>query len=177
LCQCLVQMRFNGAAFRVLFSGGIVIPIYAAYPIGFQDLSRMLFKFSVIQLPMFLIYAGVSGALIAHSLGMDFPNNALLGLKAGLLIFAARFIITALAFSSGTNDSSKFRIRTIGLLFIFVACCGLFLGLGAAGFFVSNAALSWLLSFAAILDAYALFRIYGWFYNANRFDLMAFPRR
>jgi hypothetical protein len=27
-----------------------------------------------------------------------------------------------------------------------------------------------------VLDAYAFFRIYGWFYHANRFDLLSLPR-
>jgi hypothetical protein len=29
----------------------------------------------------------------------------------------------------------------------------------------------------AVLDAYVLFAVYGWFYHANRFDLMNIPRR
>jgi hypothetical protein len=42
LCQCLAQIWSNGAAFRVMLNGGIIIPIYAVYPVTFRDLSRTL---------------------------------------------------------------------------------------------------------------------------------------
>ena len=29
----------------------------------------------------------------------------------------------------------------------------------------------------AVLEGYAFFQTYGWFYHANRFDLMSFPRQ
>ena len=32
------------------------------------------------------------------------------------------------------------------------------------------------LTLIAILFAYLLFRVYGWFYHQNRFDLMNIPR-
>ena len=54
-----------------------------------------------------------------------------------------------------------------------VVCLGLlFMGLGAAGMFAPVGLLAWSLVALAVLDAYLLFRVYGWFYHANRFDLM-----
>ncbi|HTR44044.1 MAG TPA: hypothetical protein VMH87_20715 [Pseudomonadales bacterium] len=177
LCQCLVQIWSNGAAFRIMFNGGILIPIYAAYPIAFRDLSRTFLKLSVIQLPMFLVYTTVSMVLLAPFLGLVFFDSVVFGFKAGLLIFASRFIITIMAFSARTNDTARFRVRTIALILIFLLLGCLFLGLSGAGLFVPNAAISWLVSAAAVFDAYALLGIYGWFFNAYRFDLMSVPRR
>jgi hypothetical protein len=176
-CQCLAQILGNGTAFRVMFNSGVRIPIYAAYPITFRELSGTLFKSAVIQLPLFIIYTMACAVLIAHLTGLDFSKGIILGFKVGFLVFAGRFITTTLAFSSCTNDSTRFRIRTIALIPLFLGGVGLFLVLGGAALFVSNALVAWLLWLIALFDAYALFRIYGWFYHANSFDLMSFPRR
>jgi hypothetical protein len=177
LLQCLAQIWSNGAAFRVMLNSGIIIPMYAVYPVTFRDLSGTLFKLSIIQLPLFLVYAMASVVLVGHFAGLNFLAGIALGFKIGLLIFATRFIITVLAFSARTNDTAKFRIRTIALIFIFLVLGILFLALSSGGVFVLNPGLSWFLSLAAVFDAYALFKIYGWFFNANRFDLMSVPRR
>jgi hypothetical protein len=177
LCQCLVQIWSNGATFRIIFSGGVLIPIYAAYPIAFRELSRTLFKLSIIQLPMFLVYTTASVVLVGRYWGLDFFDSGVLGLKIGFLIFATRFIMTALAFSARSNDTTGFRVRPIALILAFLILGCLFLGLVGGGLLVPNPVLSWVLSLAAVGDAYALFSIYGWFYNANRFDLMSFPKR
>jgi len=50
------------------------------------------------------------------------------------------------------------------------------LGLGAASLFVSDYRIAWTLWLLAGLDSYALFRVYGWFYDANRFDLISLPK-
>jgi hypothetical protein len=177
LSQGLLQMCLMGNAFRGMFNSGVLIPIYAAYPITFRDLSGILFKLSVIQLPLFVLYAMSAGLLIGHLVGLDFISGIIDGLKAGFLIFAGRFVLTIFAFSAGTNDSSRFRLRTIGLIVLVIGGVLLFMLLGSAGLFVPNMLAGWLLCLAAMFDAYAMFRIYCWFYNANRFDLMSLPRR
>jgi hypothetical protein len=177
LCQCLAQMWTNGSAFQVMLCSGVNIPMFAAYPISFLELSGTLFKTSAIQLPLFIAYSIAGAIVILYLTGMPIGYGIILGFKAGILISAARFITTALAFSACTNDSSRFRVRNFALLVVFVGCACLFVALGGAGLFVPDTLVAWLLWFAAILDAYALFRIYGWFYHASCFDLMSFPRR
>jgi hypothetical protein len=176
-CQSLAQMWANGAAFRVLLNNGIKIPMYAAYPITFLELSRTLFKSSIIQLPLFIAYTMSCAILITYLTATPIVFGIIIGFKAGLLVFASRFITTALAFSACTNDSTRFRVRNITLVVVFIVCGCLFVFLGGAGLFVPDTLVAWLLWLAALLDAYALFRIYGWFYHANCFDLMSFPRR
>ena len=45
------------------------------------------------------------------------------------------------------------------------------------GLFQPNVGLSWLLWSLALVDAYVLLAVYGWFYNGRWFDLMITPRR
>jgi hypothetical protein len=52
-----------------------------------------------------------------------------------------------------------------------------FIGLAAASLFVPDQRIALPLLALTLLEAYAAFRLYGWFYHANRFDLMRIPQR
>ena len=99
------------------------------------------------------------------------------GLKAGGLVFASRFILIVFAVSSCTNSTARLRWSTLGLVVSILGLCIAFLILGGLGFFAVGSSRGWLLIPPAILDAYALFRIYAWFHNRGGFDLMSFPRQ
>ncbi len=167
----------NGSAFRSLLSSGVRMHIYAVYPITFRELSHTLFKASVVQLPMFIAYTMACAVLISYLTGTPIGFGIIIGFKVGFLIFAARFITTTLAFSACTNDSTQFRLRTIALVFVFIGMACAFVALGGGSIFVPNPFVAWLLFLAAVFDAYALFRIYGWFHSRNKFDLMNFAQR
>jgi len=137
----------------------------------------MLFKASVIQLPMFIAYTVACAVLVSYLAGTPIGWGIIIGFKVGLLIFAARFITTTLAFSGSTNDSTQFRLRTIALVLLFIGLACAFVALGGGSLFVPNPIIAWLLFLAAVFDAYALFRIYGWFHSMNKFDLMNFAQR
>jgi hypothetical protein len=132
----------------------------------------MLFKVAAIQLPFFVVYALVCAVLLSYLNWTPFGLGMVAGVKLAFLIFSARFITTTLAFSTCTNDSTQFRLRTIVLVVSFVGSALLFLAMGAGSLFAPNPYLAWILWVAAIADAYGLSRIYGWFHNANQFDLM-----
>lgn len=179
--QALNQILLIGGAFRPTSCSGVNIPLYAAYAIGFRELARVLFKCTLIQAPFLLLYTTLGAALATYLAGhFSLIESVSLGVKVGGLLLATRFIAVTFAFSSGTNDTLQFRFLAL-FMFGFVAIAGiLYLGLGAAGVLASLGApafsgtslLAWGLTALAILDAYALFRIYGWFYHLNRFDLM-----
>ncbi len=156
---------------------GVNIPLYAGYAIGFRELARLLFKCSLIQLALLIPFAVVSSILVFFLAGLSVPAGALFGLKAGGLLFVSRFIFVTCGFSSGTNDTSMVRLRSAVLLMVVVGCGLVFITLGGASLFVPQQQVAWLLWGLAALDAYAFFRLYGWFYHANRFDLMSLPRR
>jgi len=173
--QALGQILNSGAAFRPMFCSGVNIPVYAGYGIGYRELSRLLIKCCMVQLPFFLPFITVCGMLVALMVDWPWQTGIVIGFKAGILLFGARFITIMFAFSGGTNDNSKFRVRTL-MLFAAIISLGLaFLGLGAASLLVP-APSAWIFPGLAVLDAYVLFRVYGWFYHANRFDLMQLPR-
>ena len=146
----------------------------SVYGIGFRELSRVLFKISFVQFPLLL--ACLIGCSLLVGQLIDWPAAAALqiALKASLLAIALRFVFLTLAFSSGTNDTSRL-FRATPLLTCVVLFGGGFLGLAAGSMFASDAAV-WILALLAVLDAYVLLRLYGWFYNGRRFDLMAVPR-
>jgi len=171
------QVFGSGAAFQIRFNNGVKIPVHAGFPIGFRELSRVLFKCSLIQLPLLIPYVMVCAALIGHLAGVGIAFAMLAGFKAAFLFCASRFIFVALGFSSGTNDSTGFRPRTLALVAVVVGLGLVFLILGAAGLFVPDAVTAWVLWALALCDAYALFRVYGWFYHANWFDLMKIQAR
>jgi hypothetical protein len=176
-CQLLAQVLVGGPAFGKVQCSGVLIPIYAGFPIGFRELARLLFKCTVAQLPLLMSFTVVAGACTAWLTDFAITDGVTFGFKISGLLFATRFIFVTFGFSSGTNDTSGIRLRTVALVVSMIGSGGLFLLLGAAGLFVPSIPLAWSLWVLAILDAYGFFRIYGWFYHANRFDLMGVPRR
>jgi hypothetical protein len=118
-----------------------------------------------------------STIIVFHHLGLPLADGALIGVKAAGLILVSRWIFVTFAFSSGTNDSSMRSFRSLAILLLIVVCNLGFLGLGAGSLFAPRQDLAWLLWGLAVVDAYGFFRFYGWFYNANRFDLMSIPRQ
>jgi hypothetical protein len=177
VCQALGRLLTNGTAFQLAHCGGVNIPIYANYPIGFLELGAFLFKYSLTQLPFVLLFSMASGVLMFHLCGWPLTLGAWSGLKAAGLLLASRFILLTFSFSSGTNDTSRIRVWSI-LLVLFAAffCLG-FAGLGAASLLLPDPVAAWLCWATAALEAYAFFRIYGWFYHRNQFDLMSLPRQ
>ncbi|HEX5219442.1 MAG TPA: hypothetical protein VFZ59_07725 [Verrucomicrobiae bacterium] len=97
----------NGRAFSPVFCSGVNIQLYAVYPIGYRDLSHVLFKYSFVQLPLVVGFLIVCGLVTAYLFRWQFPLGALLGFKTAFLLAALRLIFVALAFSSGTNDSTR----------------------------------------------------------------------
>jgi hypothetical protein len=177
VCQVLAQVLATGRAFQLVRCSGVNIPLYAAYPIGFRELGRLLFKCSLVQLPLLMPFAVISSILVFFLTNLSIVAGALFGIKAGGLIFVSRCIFVAFAFSSGTNDTSMVRLRSVVLL-LFVVLWGLaFVALGGASLFVPGQYVAWLLWGLAAIDAYAFFRVYGWFYHRTRFDLMSLPQR
>ena len=177
VCQALTQVLTTGGAFQLVRCSGVNIPLYAGYPIGFRELAHLLFKCSLVQFPALILFAVTSIALVFFPVKASVSEGVLFGLKLAGLLLVSRFISVACAFSSGTNDTSRIRARSVVLL-LFVIVCGLvFVALGGASLFVPSRAIAWLLWGLAALDAYAFFRGYGWFYHGHRFDLISLPRQ
>jgi hypothetical protein len=176
-CQALAQILATGRAFQLLPSSGQNVPAYAVLPVGFRELGTLLFKCTLIQGPLLLPFMTICGAAISWLADFPLALGALAGCKAGFLVMAGRFIALTFSFSSGTNDSATFRLRTLAL-FMEILVVGLsFMGLGLASLLVPSQSLAFLCLAGAAIASYAFFRIYGWFYHRMRLDLVNPPRR
>lgn len=185
-CQVMGQILSTGAAFGAVMINGVQIPVYAAYPITFRDLSRTLLKCSAIQMPLFTLLMMAIMVLLTRCSGLTVAMSIIIGINASLVFWGARFFLLVFSFSSGSNDSSTFGLRSLTLFVFFALFGSLFLILavftavfsiaGAVSGIISDLQLVlWIGSILTLLDGYAFFRIYGWFYHANRFDLMRLP--
>jgi hypothetical protein len=176
LISALAQVLSSGTAFQSISFSGVTIPLYAAIGIGLRELTRVLLKLSFIQIPFLICYTLAGSLFGCLLLGYPCLSGAIFAVKLAGLVLASRFIFLTFSFSSGTNDSSKFRLRTIGLFSVIIGFPVLFLVLGGASLFFPNQLLASGLFCLACLDAYVFFCVYGWFYHANRFDLMNQPQ-
>ncbi len=176
VCQVLGRVLDNGHAFQPVLCGGVNIPVYAVYPIGYRELGRLLMKYSLVQLSPLLAFTLVASMVTAYMIKQPILLGVVFGLKIAVLLLAARPFAVLLAFSSTTNDTSGFRLRVFALVGLILLGGLLFLGLAAGGLFWP-ARVAWVSCAAAALQAYGCFRIYGWFYNRNRFDLMNLPKQ
>ncbi len=170
--RALAQVLATGAAFRVVRIGGVAIPFYAAFPVSYRDLSAVLCKCSLIQMPLVALLTTPTLVAAMISMGQSFERGFLMGIKACIVLFGGRLLMLVLAFSSSTADTSSFRLRTLVQIVFFIAFGVAYIGLAGAGIFLPFETASWLCCGAALFIGYASYRAYGWSYNANRFDLM-----
>lgn len=166
----------NGQAFTPVFCSGVNLQLHTVYPVGYRELSRVLFKFTLVQFPCLLIYALIVGGAIAHLAGLGILVGVIMGGKAAVLLTALRGPVIAMAFSAGTNDSTRLRLRTITLVAVFVFTGVILIGLSIACVWLTAPLLSGGLGLGAILLAWWFWWLYGWFYNANQFDTMNLSR-
>ena len=176
VCQVLAHVLATGRAFQLVPCSGVNIHLYASYPVGFCELGVFLFKYSLSQAPVVLLFSLTSSIVLFHICGLSLVLGAWAGLKVTGLLVVSRFLFLAFGFSSGTNDTSRIRVRSMLLILLAIAFGVGFAALGGASLLLPNQIAAWLCLGAAALDAYVFFRLYGWFYNRNMFDLMSLPR-
>jgi hypothetical protein len=176
-CMMLATFVNHGRGFAPTLCSGVNVPMYAHYGIGFKELTGFFLKHSTIQMPFLIGAFVIMGGFAAWFLKLPATMGLVGGFKAGGLIFAGRFILMVFAFSSGSNDSSRFRISSIMLIFGVVLLALMFLFLGGASLFVPDAVPAFCLWLGALFDAWLFFWGYGWFYRLSRFDLMSIPRQ
>ena len=176
-CQALGRMLDAGRAFQAILCSGLNIPMYAVYPIGYRELGRLLMKYAAVQGPALLAFTVFASVLTAAVMKQPIAMGAIIGCKLAVLVVGARAFALALSFSSNTNDTAGFRFRVFALVGLIVFGGILFLLLAGAGLAWPTQWIAWLFCLGAVAESYAFFRVYGWFYNRTRFDLMSFPRQ
>jgi len=177
VCHALALLLVTGRAFQLVISSGVAVPMYASLGIGLGELAALLIKCSAVQIPLLLPFTVICSTIVVWQTGFPLQFGLWFGLKIAVLLLAARFIALTFGFSGGTNDTCGFRFRTVGLVLSVIFLTLAFGGLGVAGLFVSDQLKACAFLTLAVLDGYAVFRVYAWFYNANRFDLLRIPQR
>jgi hypothetical protein len=167
----------TGRAFQPVACSGVNIPFYSAFGVGYRELARMYFKYAAVQLVPLLLCCGIGGVVVAWLTELSWWDGALHGLRAGLLIFSARYALLVFNFSGGTNDSSRGFFRSAFLILTVIGLAIVYLVLGLIGLFLPHHLPAFGLTLLAVLFGYGVFRAYGWFYHKNRFDLMSLPRQ
>ena len=175
--HCLAQILVTGRAFQLIMSNGVGIPMYAGLGIGLRELAGLLVKCSVAQLPLLCLFTVACSTVVVWQLSAPLELGIWYGLKITILVLGGRFIALIFGFSSGTNDTSRIRLRTISLIFSVIFLVLAFIGLAAASLLIPDQRFALPLLVLTLVEAYATFRLYGWFYHANRFDLMRIPQR
>jgi hypothetical protein len=177
----LKQTLHRGQAFATLAIGGNSVPRYAHYPVAYGELAQLLNKYTLVQMPLFFAYSLFCVALVAWS--AELSQSPVLGscVKASILLVALRYISIVSAFSFTTNDTSRITLRS--LVPLIIVLIQLILFVAAAGYSLvipwdieienTERYYAWIACGFALLDAYVFYRIYGWAYNSNRFDLVA----
>lgn len=177
LCMTLAALTNHGRAFTPTWTSGIITPIYAGYGIGYRELARLFSKQALVQLPFVVAVWMPMGGLTAWRFNLPVSLGLIFGFKLAGLLFASRQIIMVFGFSSCTNDTNAFRIRSFFILGFMIFLGLAFLGLGAASLFVTDSIAAMGLCMGALVVAWLTASIYGWFYRFSRFDLMSPPRQ
>jgi hypothetical protein len=166
----------TGQIFQPRACSGVNVPFYAMQGLGFREVARVFSKCAAVQLPGVVVWSVVCGLAAAYLIGLTPVAGILHGLRLGGMLFAGRLVLLVFNFSGGSNDSAGLKFRTLFLFANVAGFGGLFLILGMIGLLLEKHGLAFCLTLASMFCAWAMFRIYGWFYHRNRFDLMSVPR-
>jgi hypothetical protein len=172
--QALATLLSSGNAFRVVSSSGVNIPICAGLGIGFDELSKFLMKFSLVQLPALLGFTiALAYTMFYLVRGLFFDTVGAIGpaFRLAFLMLACRFFATTYWFCISSNATSGFRVRTVLLWFAIISSVCFFPMAGLFGLILPRW-WGWPFCGLAALDAFALYRFCRWFYHRNSFDLI-----
>lgn len=162
---------FNGLdAFQGVSSGFHTVPVFEMFPVGYWEIFAVDVKITVARFLTALPVLIPLGALAGWNADMGAGHGGVLALKICLLILVIRPVVLLMQFSSGTNDSKGFSIRSVLLLAILVMVVIALIGLGFALFHLISPT-SWIPVLAGMgLLSLGAFALYGAFYP--KFDVI-----
>ncbi len=159
-------------AFQPTACAGKFMPLLAAYPVGYFEVSRVFVKFNALRVlawaPMGVAFAATAG----HTTGFGAAAGAWIGLRVVFLALMLPFVAALGHHSSGTNDTDPLTFRgCFGLLIpaAFFTSVGL---LSAFALFIPLPSL-WMAGAAGFAaSAVGFWGFYGFIYNRGRIDLI-----
>jgi len=162
---------FNGAP---TFGG--VIPTYAVFPVGYGEISSVMFKANTIRIlvwaPLLIGYATV----LATRLGNGSSYGLVLGIDGTVLALVLQPVMITAHFSSGTNDTKQVNRHTVtffGLaIFLLIPTIA-----GVVGLFVADSLLIKSIAVTSVLGCTMLaWAAYMRLFNRGRIDLVSQAR-
>ena len=178
-CALLIMatMPFLGGrwpGFDLGWGWNIGMPVYALLPVRYSEISRTILKANALHGLMGFPLIMTGGFIIGWKLGIDLGAAALMACKVFILLLLVQPAMMAMQFSQGTNDTRRLRIAfwlaPIGIGFAIAFLMGgvalLFAPHGPAG----------VGAIVCCLASFGFWKIYGWFYDRGRFDLLADPK-
>lgn len=105
---------FDGGwwGFRIIPCAGKFLPMHAAYPVEYREVSGVFFKLAAVRilawLPLMLAMGTIGGWRFPHLTAVD---GFVFALKAAWTVLALQPVIVAARFSSGTNDTERLTFR------------------------------------------------------------------
>ena len=161
--------------FQAWFMSRTSVPFYACFPVGYREIARAALKIAAVRCLAMAPLAAVYGMIVAWQWAEAPGLGIVLGLKAVFLVFAARPMLMAFRFSTGTSDTKNVGARPAVILGAAILCTLMFAtGSGLALF------PSWQLSLVGALTAVGastgFSAIYRKQYDRHRFDLIQLSR-
>jgi hypothetical protein len=177
LLEVLNQSWPAGAAFRTVRTFGIRISLLAPYPVAYREISNLLLKCTIIQLPALAAIVTCVSLIYEASHSLPWLNGLLIGLRITLILVALRLALLVLNFGSMSNDTSRSWQRTLVALAICVIEICIFVGLAAGALLAQAETFAWLSGLCLVGTQYGFLRYYGWLWNRGSIDLMSLDAR
>jgi hypothetical protein len=154
--------------------GGKLIPFYAAYPITFEQISRVYVVVNLMRCMALLPLALGFGALIAYAAGLRFEPGLIAATKAIALLMAAQPALAAIHIFNGTDRFERIDSRSAPYL-LPTLMFGLFFTATAIGLFVRQDEWLAVCAILAVMSSGAFWMFSRHFYNRWSVDLVRQP--
>jgi hypothetical protein len=155
-------------------SSGYLVPMYAAFPIRYLELTRVMLKANLIRIATWLpIFCAGVVAIAVHF--AETPMHGLqVALQIGLMVVLLQLPMIAGRCAAGSNINRNMNLHT--LMFCFAALvltCALIASV--VTFFVSETDLKFYMPVITLVSGFLFWAMYGWLQNRGRLDLLSAP--
>jgi len=157
--------------FDCRFCAGRWAPLYSAVPLGYREISRVMFKVNGVRCLLWLPLLIANASVLAWRLNAAPAEGIVFAAKAFCLVVALQPVMVLGHFSKGANDSQGITVKRLFLLSVLGVGVIPLLG-GSAMIFIETPVTSAVGLAIAALSALGVWLLYGFFYNRGGPDLL-----
>jgi len=171
--------RWDGL--QLVAVSGTVGPAHAGLPLSYSEITRVLLKVNLVRylvwVPIFLVYA----TAVAVVGGMPWSWGLQMGVGILIALISAQWIFVFGHLASGTNDTKRATLHTLGTFTAILVIAPAYLGCVAVFFVAMNWAPDPRAAWAApaalgmFFFSWLIWRVYKLLYDRGRIDLMRLP--